>query len=1432
MRAAIGAVALGGALLGGAQGSAEATTYFWIGGSSGTVGQTTRWSTTSGGSSAGTYPGITDSAVFDANGLGACSINVNATFASVSINTGYTGTVSLTSGSTLTTTGNFSQAAGTFTGSTGTITIGGDLALSGGTLNAPSGLLEVKGAFNKTGGTFTHDSGRVMLSAGSAKTFASNGATFNDLYINDGLVGYWKLDENTGTAIADASGHGNNGTLVNGPTWVTGASLPSVNFDDTSGINLDGSNDYASLGINSLPAINGSMTVAFWMYYASIPSTQQNAVVLYCSGSSSLQLGFLSSKITAFGAGPVTMVAATSTPTSGWHHVAYTFDGTNHRLYVDGGTAATSTVAPNTGATTAALLGNYTTSGGSPFGGRLDDVRIYNRVLSSTEISGLATGNQSGTGVATQTLSGSPTIASDLVIASGTLAAGTSTVTVGGNWLNYGGIYTVGATGSVVFNGSAATNKILSAGSPFDDVSVTGTGTWTLADRMEIDPAHGLTTTAGAFSLSSRTLRAGNITRNGAVTITPSTGTVVLAGSASKTTDAGSFTNLRVEPVAATNLIAYWKLDAGEGPTAADFSGNGNTGTLASGAEWTDSGLPSGILFDDPAAVTFDGSASQYIATPSLPAVLQPTTVTMSAWYKATTVDSNGGEVISGSDRYTLRVYSNTEIKVVKRTGTSTWVELPGTVANALDGNWHHLAGVVSASGMFAYFDGVLVASNVDTTAIDYVDAPITVLAVGHNPSDGAYDFTGTIDDVRVYNTALGAAQIAILTAGLYPPALAGTPTYTLGFNTTVSGTLSVDNGTLATSSFTLNASSASAAATVYSGTYAVGSTTNTFAGGLTVKGTGTLVLSSSGGTVKIGSTKTLNIDGTLSASSTGAIIQTAGAAATYYNFNVGTSATATPTVNISGLQVKNTTSNGMYINSVVGSSTTFNRFDNIAFSGGTGSRLLQIYASSLYLVSNGCSFDAGATSGTTTKNVTLRGDGSATETRAMFGNATCLNGSSPTYSLCEANDDDDDSTGDGIGDTPATNGAVIQWVHAAMDDTSGTIVGFPTAAFDWNTFTYYSTYAAYHDVNGGTADRIYVRDTNGNFTYPNYYWDSPTGVDLVGAPRYDTISSVHYVYVATTSGTIYRLKDDTTNHTLTADSTGGWVGANNPFNCSCTITTPLALDTNNLYWGGTASAANKVWTLVKSTRTLVSSSPVSVTAVVSGAAPALWSSYVIMGSLAHLYKLDTTAQTLTTDYAPTSAGTMNGRVSVINSKAYAADDKGYLWVVDPTLASASSSAVLWSYHDNTNHSGCAAGSTCAITGAVYVDSILSRAYHGDSDGHLYASYNSSGTTGAQLTGFPFRPGTSSDVYGTAPLYKSGVLVAGTTTGNVYLIDVNGGSGPVLKRTYKLGATTNISGISYDNNSSSYMFSTSDPSAKDGALFYVDLMSDPTPGSN
>jgi hypothetical protein len=70
--------------------------------------------------------------------------------------------------------------------------------------------------------------------------------------------------------------------------------------------------------------------------------------------------------------------------------VAYTFDGTTHKLFLNGAQVSSSTVAPQTAAVTSLVFGRWNGGAQEYFAGKLDEIRIYSRTLTSTEIQGLA----------------------------------------------------------------------------------------------------------------------------------------------------------------------------------------------------------------------------------------------------------------------------------------------------------------------------------------------------------------------------------------------------------------------------------------------------------------------------------------------------------------------------------------------------------------------------------------------------------------------------------------------------------------------------------------------------------------------------------------------------------------------------------------------------------------------------------------------------------------------------------------------------------------------------------------------------------------------------------------------------------------------------------------------------------------------------------
>jgi hypothetical protein len=79
-----------------------------------------------------------------------------------------------------------------------------------------------------------------------------------------GLVGYWKLDEGSGTIASDSSGNGHDGTIEGDPQWVAGMYGQALDFD--------GTDDYVDIGLGAgdyFSTLNSGLTVAAWINRAS-----------------------------------------------------------------------------------------------------------------------------------------------------------------------------------------------------------------------------------------------------------------------------------------------------------------------------------------------------------------------------------------------------------------------------------------------------------------------------------------------------------------------------------------------------------------------------------------------------------------------------------------------------------------------------------------------------------------------------------------------------------------------------------------------------------------------------------------------------------------------------------------------------------------------------------------------------------------------------------------------------------------------------------------------------------------------------------------------------------------------------------------------------------------------------------------------------------
>lgn len=209
--------------------------------------------------------------------------------------------------------------------------------------------------------------------------------------LTNGLVAWWKLDEGIGTTTKDSSGHNISGSLVNSPTWTAGRI--------GGGLQFNGTTNYVS---GSNIAVTGSITLCAWMK-CNWPSAKYRPIVsinygqfagvgLVTTGGNDMDWGTLGFLLVGNGWQPATHFPRSNANygnlTSGsWHHVAGVMTPTSNQIYLDG------VALPISSSITSSIVAqtNVFTLGGSPItndwnDGALDDVRIYNRALSQTEI--------------------------------------------------------------------------------------------------------------------------------------------------------------------------------------------------------------------------------------------------------------------------------------------------------------------------------------------------------------------------------------------------------------------------------------------------------------------------------------------------------------------------------------------------------------------------------------------------------------------------------------------------------------------------------------------------------------------------------------------------------------------------------------------------------------------------------------------------------------------------------------------------------------------------------------------------------------------------------------------------------------------------------------------------------------------------------------
>ncbi len=205
-----------------------------------------------------------------------------------------------------------------------------------------------------------------------------------------GEVGYWRLDETTGTTASDSSVNNLAGTL-NYFSFSTNAVSPAK---VAGALSFDGSVDYISVTNNSVLQMTKALSVSAWVYGNSWGSGS-NANIILRKGDSNpnnwqfgIENGYVSFGLD--GNDGSNVHGNSLLDTGRWYHVVGTWDGANIRIYVDGVLDNTPTprAAPINTDTRPVYLGGCIGIA-DVFDGRIDDVRLFNYALDVDEVTAL-----------------------------------------------------------------------------------------------------------------------------------------------------------------------------------------------------------------------------------------------------------------------------------------------------------------------------------------------------------------------------------------------------------------------------------------------------------------------------------------------------------------------------------------------------------------------------------------------------------------------------------------------------------------------------------------------------------------------------------------------------------------------------------------------------------------------------------------------------------------------------------------------------------------------------------------------------------------------------------------------------------------------------------------------------------------------------------
>lgn len=201
--------------------------------------------------------------------------------------------------------------------------------------------------------------------------------------ITNGMMLQYKFNQGLGSSAIDSSGNGNTGVLRGNAGWTNGMNVAgtAVSFPSNDGL-------FSSYqGVGSSMTYTGDWTITFWAYNNSFPGLYNYAASI--AAYSGILVNY-NNEITAWGFcdGTYYLNGLTALNAQQWYFLSVSkSNGTNYQLYLNGNKDSFGTL----GNVNIASLNIGNLNGGMEgMNGRIEDFRIYNRVLSPSEVSTLS----------------------------------------------------------------------------------------------------------------------------------------------------------------------------------------------------------------------------------------------------------------------------------------------------------------------------------------------------------------------------------------------------------------------------------------------------------------------------------------------------------------------------------------------------------------------------------------------------------------------------------------------------------------------------------------------------------------------------------------------------------------------------------------------------------------------------------------------------------------------------------------------------------------------------------------------------------------------------------------------------------------------------------------------------------------------------------